>query len=274
MRLYALVILLTAPCFLFFVSEYIQLRLARFPLALIHFLPAVLCLVLPTAFTLPLGFLLGAGYAVYCAYQLSSANASRQRFRIELLLLLGFAVIAAVLMLVALLAPAFDKSVFPLAYGNLIGISFALVTGTLLMFPDAATNLDERLTQQYSKSTLGKVDTTKAMETLDRLLGPERLSRDEGLTLATLAEASGYTPHQVSELINSTQGISVSQYIRKHRIADAREMLLAEPSASVLSIGLAAGFTSQSTFYAAFKELQGEAPGSFRKRQSPPKIPE
>ncbi|MGE8357156.1 MAG: helix-turn-helix domain-containing protein, partial [Microvirgula sp.] len=38
-----------------------------------------------------------------------------------------------------------------------------------------------------------------------------------------------------------------------------------EPSASVLSVGLSVGFSSQSTFYEAFREIEGMTPGQFRK---------
>ena len=39
-------------------------------------------------------------------------------------------------------------------------------------------------------------------------------------------------------------------------------MLLAEPSASVLSVGLNVGFSAQSNFYEAFREIEGMTPGS------------
>ena len=48
--------------------------------------------------------------------------------------------------------------------------------------------------------------------------------------------------------------------------------LLAEPSASVLSVGLSVGFTSQSNFYEAFREIAGTTPGQFRKLHIP--VPE
>jgi AraC-like DNA-binding protein len=37
----------------------------------------------------------------------------------------------------------------------------------------------------------------------------------------------------------------------------------------VLSIGLCVGFTSQSNFYEAFREIEGSTPGQYRKRQAP-----
>ncbi|MFN3587648.1 MAG: helix-turn-helix domain-containing protein [Moraxellaceae bacterium] len=45
-------------------------------------------------------------------------------------------------------------------------------------------------------------------------------------------------------------------------------MLLAEPDTPVLDVGLAVGFSSSSAFYAAFRELTGQAPGQFRREHA------
>ena len=55
-----------------------------------------------------------------------------------------------------------------------------------------------------------------------------------------------------------------SRLVRQHRVDAAKKMLIAEPRASVLSVGLSVGFTSQSNFYVAFKEMTGTVPGKFR----------
>jgi AraC-like DNA-binding protein len=55
--------------------------------------------------------------------------------------------------------------------------------------------------------------------------------------------------------------------VRRYRIEAAKKMLIDEPRASVLSVGLSVGFTSQSNFYVAFKEFTGFVPGQFRKQQ-------
>ncbi len=62
--------------------------------------------------------------------------------------------------------------------------------------------------------------------------------------------------------------MSFSRYIREQRVAAAKALLLANGKQSVLSISLDTGFKSQSSFYAAFKELTGVSPGDFRKRRS------
>ena len=61
--------------------------------------------------------------------------------------------------------------------------------------------------------------------------------------------------------------------IRLSALATAAPDLLwvAEPSASVLSVGLSVGFTSQSNFYEAFREIEGMTPGQYRKLNPPQK---
>jgi len=81
-----------------------------------------------------------------------------------------------------------------------------------------------------------------------------------------VASQLSLSSHQLSELINAEFGRGFSQYIREHRIQHAKRQLLAEPKASVLSIGLASGFTSQSSFYTAFGQIVGQSPGKFREQ--------
>jgi AraC-like DNA-binding protein len=83
-----------------------------------------------------------------------------------------------------------------------------------------------------------------------------------------LAERLGLSTHQLSELLNARLGKSFSRYLREHRVAAAKAMLCDEPTASVLSVGLNVGFTSQSNFYEAFREIEGMTPGQFRKLRS------
>ena len=59
--------------------------------------------------------------------------------------------------------------------------------------------------------------------------------------------------------------MSFSRLVRQYRVDAAKAMLIAEPRASVLSVGLSVGFNSQSNFYVAFKEITGVVPGQFRK---------
>jgi AraC-like DNA-binding protein len=72
----------------------------------------------------------------------------------------------------------------------------------------------------------------------------------------------------VSELINTHFGLSFSRLVRRYRVTAARQMLIDEPKASVLSVGMSVGFGSQSSFYVAFKDEVGVVPGEFRRQRA------
>jgi AraC-like DNA-binding protein len=93
----------------------------------------------------------------------------------------------------------------------------------------------------------------------------ERAYEDAELSLPGLAAKLGISAHQLSELMNGRLGKGFSRYLREQRINAAKVMLLNEPSASVLSVGLSVGFSAQSNFYEAFREIEGMTPGQYRK---------
>jgi transcriptional regulator GlxA family with amidase domain len=138
----------------------------------------------------------------------------------------------------------------------------------LLINPDVASKAQEAVAISYAQSALGKIDVEAASARLKRLFEDEHLYRDEDLGLAKLARRVELSPHQLSELLNTRFGESFARYVRRHRVAAAQKMLIDEPRASVLSVGLSVGFGSQSTFYAAFKDETGEVPGEYRRKRA------
>jgi len=263
-KFYSTLVLLTAPIYLLFVLEYIGGKFNFKPVMLLHFAPLAVNLAIPNRWSLPLGFLVGTGYAIYCVRELYTLRGKRSRYRFEFISLAFFTVVAIAIMLLGVFAQLLQPHYFIAGYSLLISCCFFMVVTTFLLYPDVAINLNEALETRYAKSTLDNIDQNAMLEKLDTLVGQDALSRNESLNLSMLAERSGYNGHQISELINSKLGYGVSQYIRQHRIRDARQMLINEPGASVLSVSLAVGFTSQSTFYAAFNQIVGMSPGKFR----------
>jgi len=264
-KIYSSIALITAPLYLLFVLEYIGGKLNISVLWLLHLLPILVNMLIPNQWSLPLGFLVGTGYSAYCLRELHTLKEARTRFKFEQIALAFFGIVTITILLLAVFAQLLNTHYFIVGYSLLISVAFLLVITILLLYPDVAVNLNIALESKYAKSTLEKVDRSSVLAKLDTLMQDEKLSRDESLNLNALAAHSGYNSHQISELINSEFGYGVSQYIRQHRVRDARQMLKDEPDASILSIGLAAGFTSQSTFYAAFNQIVGMTPGNFRK---------
>jgi AraC-like DNA-binding protein len=221
----------------------------------------------PPLLAIPATFAFGFGFAAHLAGLVHRLRGQRQWFRLEMATFAGHAAIALTILLLGAASPWLGVRVFVLAYASLVGAAFALAVYLLLRFPDLGSKAAEAVATAYAVSTLTRVDREQALARLKRLMDEERVYTDESLNLAGLARAVDLTPHQLSELINTQFGVGFSRWVRQHRVAAAQAMLLAEPEASVLSVGLSVGFTSQSNFYAAFREITGEVPGRYRRQQ-------
>ena len=264
-RWYVALLYLVAPAFFLFFRGALQMPGPEHAARLLHFVPVLIGPWLDPRFAVPLAFVIGAGYAVRLAQLVFRMRAQRKRFRLELIMFGAFAAVAVVILGFGLVGPWYAPQSFFIAYATLIGLAFWLVLLLLLRFPDLAAQAAEAVRATYAVSTLTRVDRDAALARLQQRMAQDRLYTDEGLNLARLADAVELTPHQLSELVNTHFGVGFSRYLRERRVEAARCMLLDEPNASVLSIGLAVGFTSQSNFYAAFRDITGEVPGRFRK---------
>lgn len=234
-----------------------------------HLLPVVVAWWLPGALAVPLAFVIGAGYLAWLACRLHALRAERANFRVELWLLgLVFAVAlgAAVLGVWAQVLPS---RLFYSLYASAIGLAFLLVQLALGLRPQLNIEVQETAQAVYASTTLAKVDCDSELARLEGLMRDDRVYIDPELNLSGLARRLGLSAHQLSELVNTRVGKGFSRYLREYRVQAAKTMLVAEPKASVLSVGLSVGFTSQSNFYEAFREIEGCTPGQYRKLRLP-----
>ena len=126
----------------------------------------------------------------------------------------------------------------------------------------------DRLLANNKKPLLPPEAVERVKNELVRLLRDERLYRDAGLTLLTLAEKLDLTPHQLSWVINEELRVSFPSLVNGYRIEDVKGRL-AEPSSektSILQIALEAGFNTKASFNRAFKAHTGMTPSQFKKR--------
>jgi len=99
--------------------------------------------------------------------------------------------------------------------------------------------------------------------------GAAPLYLEPALTIGQVAKRSGYPEYLVSTVINRRFGGTFWDYINRLRVEAARACLAdAGDTRSILDIAYACGFTSKSTFNAAFKRQLGETPSAYRKAQS------
>lgn len=264
---YRSALFLVAPAFFLFSRPILQPMGAvddRWP-AGVHLVPAFVGWALPVPVAMPLAFATGAGYMAWLARRLYALRKERAGYRLEMLLLGTVFVIALGVSVLGLVAELLSDRFFISLYASAIGLAFFLVQVTLGLRPQLSTDVRESAQAAYTQTTLGRIDCDDALARLASLMQQDRLYSDPELGLSALAERLGLTPHQLSELVNTRLGKGFSRYLRECRVEAAKAMLLAEPKASVLSVGLNVGFTSQSNFYEAFREIEGGTPGQYRK---------
>jgi AraC-like DNA-binding protein len=264
---YRLTLFTVAPAFFLFSQPLLRpnASLAIRPSLLGHALPMLVAPVLADHLALPLAFLVGAGYMLWLARSLYALRRERASFGLEMVLLGSVFVIALGVSALGLAQGALPGKPFFSLYAIAIGLAFLLVQTTLGLRPQLSTEVSETAQAAYASTTLTQVDCESVLAKLEALMQADRVYVDPALSLPTLAGRLGLSTHQLSELMNVRLGKGFSRYLRERRIDAAKTMLCAEPSASVLSVGLGVGFTSQSNFYEAFREIEGTTPGQYRK---------
>ena len=135
-------------------------------------------------------------------------------------------------------------------------------------------NVDERIEQVDLKKTEEIVEQESTISQKDILkfdqikeqIQTQELYINPKLNLRSLAKSLELNEKELSRLINECGNVNFYQFINKFRVEKFKE-LLQSPKAHQLSIlGLAteAGFSSKSTFYTAFKAIEGMTPKQFQ----------
>ncbi len=112
--------------------------------------------------------------------------------------------------------------------------------------------------QSISEAGIGTIDEGTRSAMFDELvihIEQERSYRNNELSLTTLAESSGLSPHHLSEVLNQHAGKNFNQFINEYRIKEVCKKLSSSNSTPVLDIAMQAGFSSKSTFNTIFKKL-------------------
>ena len=118
--------------------------------------------------------------------------------------------------------------------------------------PEPATRWNE------GESTVG----LQRVERMARCMA-ERFQED--LTVAVIARAAGLHPNYAMPLFRRHCGVTIRNYLVQYRLTHAQRLLLTTDD-KVIDVALASGFSSQSSFYAAFARLVKETPQAFRRR--------
>ncbi|CAM1351496.1 MULTISPECIES: helix-turn-helix domain-containing protein [Tenacibaculum] len=116
------------------------------------------------------------------------------------------------------------------------------------------------------KASLEKTYSKESFSIIYDKIEMDKLFLTSNLTLKTLSEKLDIREKELSKLINTHTNKNFYNFINQFRVNEFKKLLLS-PKAKQLSIlGLAeeAGFSSKSTFYSAFKNLEGITPKQYQ----------
>lgn len=110
------------------------------------------------------------------------------------------------------------------------------------------------------------VDTKGGLASWRLRLADERISDPAAVypTATELAALCRLSPRQFSRAFRASRGCSIGDYLAQTRIETAKRKLFSKES--IAQIASILGFSSQSSFTAAFKRSTGTTPNQFRKR--------
>ncbi|MGL4175456.1 MAG: helix-turn-helix domain-containing protein [Dermatophilaceae bacterium] len=91
----------------------------------------------------------------------------------------------------------------------------------------------------------------------------------EPLTVAQVAAAAHLRPSRAMAVFREVTGTTIGAYLTRCRVAEAQRMLLST-DATTSRVAMAAGFGSQSSFYAQFHRVVGTSPAAWRQTQRRP----
>lgn len=271
---YGMLLFLVAPLFYLYMRSVLYADNNFNILYLLNFLPVLAVFFLPFSQVLPLSFAIGILYLLWLIRHLYLLRKQRDYFHIELGILSGITGIAIAVVILGLMLPLIAEKHFFALYSSAIGFAFLLLNLALTHTPRLSSEISAAASEVHRSSSLSNVDCPAALRQLAQLMEQQKLYQNPRLSLRAVADALQLSTHQLSELINTRLGKGFSRYIREQRITLAKKLLLTQPSASVLSIGLEVGFSSQSAFYQAFNEIEGTTPGRYRQTGASDCVPD
>ena len=113
------------------------------------------------------------------------------------------------------------------------------------------------------------------MQRICQLMEEEQLYLNSELKLSDVAKRLQSNNAYISSCINTLKGCSFSVFVNNYRIEHAKRLLREQPEAKVYEVCVASGFSTETSFFRAFKAHTGKTPTEWRQQndsQDPTRI--
>ncbi len=213
----------------------------------------------------------GAIYAYLLLTQLRRFAHSDDLLKIEFSLLSIIISIGVGVSIIASIGGLLNSSTFYQLYASTITLMLISAHFVGDRFPELTTTVADDILEtiekkKYQQSHLKQVNVENVTTHLDQLMIEQKQYRDESIDLTKLASNVGLNGHQLSQLLNDHLNTNFNSFIKGYRIEEAKILLCSDNKHPITHIAFEVGFSSSSTFYKAFQDATGLAPGQFRKK--------
>ena len=151
-------------------------------------------------------------------------------------------------------------------------LSFSFIFYLLILLLIFTRKSDPSFMRQQMKYGNKKIEENEAQalrHQLHQLMMEGELFKDANLKLPDLAGQLNILPHRLSQLINDNLEKNFTLLVNEYRINHAKQLIASNSHLKLESIGYECGFNSKSTFYAAFKKIEGTTPAQFKETANP-----
>ncbi|MGB0891074.1 MAG: helix-turn-helix domain-containing protein [Flavobacteriaceae bacterium] len=147
-------------------------------------------------------------------------------------------------------------------------ITFSVVFYGLLIFFLSKKNRDsifQDIPQKYASKKINKKEANRLLKSLNLIMIEKEFYKNANIKLKDISKELGVSSHQLSQLLNDNLGKSFALFINEYRVEEAKRIIISNHQFTLEAIGFEAGFSSKSTFYAAFKKIVGKTPAAYKK---------
>lgn len=201
----------------------------------------------------------------------------RRRFRVALVLSAAIYTLAVIALETIMGGPPAAPPLSTVNAAGVLGLTFVFVLTQLSLSTRGQLIPATAVPRGLPVDPSLRVDTapsddqeTPLLERLRRLMEEERVYREEGLSVGTLAHKLSLPEYRLRRLINGRLGHrNFSTFVNAYRLADAMAALgdPGQAAVPVVTIALDAGFQSLGPFNRAFKAHTGVTPTDYRRQQ-------
>jgi AraC-like DNA-binding protein len=119
---------------------------------------------------------------------------------------------------------------------------------------------------KYASSSLSEEGIITIMKKLDEVIETDNVHLNPILRLGDLAKNIDISKHHLSQIINQKYELTFYDFINKHRVSEAKQLIMQSPDLTLLQVAFDSGFNNKTSFVNAFKKFEHITPSKFREK--------